>query len=501
MTGLGLPGNGVLYAYEDNSNLVAVTAYVDTNDTPYGQSTRTFEDHRNLVHTVENQWKVSGTMTTISMYDYASDALGRRTSVINTGTAFSPNRFTLWTYEAPATPEISRGELLTSKRYDGTDIGNTNSPVSTQQFAFDYDAAGNRQWHTGSSSEGALSYTTNKLNQYTSTTTPDESFTYDRAGNLTHDGKNEYAYDAENRLVLVTPNRPTGWVGTLPVKVQFTYDCLGRRVRKVGWTWDPNLNGGRGDWSPQMSLDRRFVYDGRNLIEELNGLASNFPLFKYTWGLDLAAQGGASGCGAGTASPGGLHAAEGVAGLLAMYDTKGTSFAGDDRWMAYFYNGNGDVGQLIDSNPSVVITFGSTQARYEYYPFGGLLVATGPYAATNSIRYSTRYRDTENSLYYFGRRFLITRLGRWLNADPKGEAGGLNLYEAMHNDPVDRIDPLGLACASGSCGGGASTMWVTPWLPLLPPCLPLASPPTGLPPMVKGGGGSAICAAALRRPG
>lgn len=36
-------------------------------------------------------------------------------------------------------------------------------------------------------------------------------------------------------------------------------------------------------------------------------------------------------------------------------------------------------------------------------------------------------------------------VGRWLNRDPAGESGGLNLYAYCLNDPVNRFDPLGLS--------------------------------------------------------
>ena len=35
-------------------------------------------------------------------------------------------------------------------------------------------------------------------------------------------------------------------------------------------------------------------------------------------------------------------------------------------------------------------------------------------------------------------------MGRWLNRDPIGEAGGVNLYGAVGNNPVNNFDPYGL---------------------------------------------------------
>ena len=48
-------------------------------------------------------------------------------------------------------------------------------------------------------------------------------------------------------------------------------------------------------------------------------------------------------------------------------------------------------------------------------------------------------------LYYAQQRYYDPHLGRWLTPDPIGFSGGLNLYAYADNDPVNFIDPSGLA--------------------------------------------------------
>jgi hypothetical protein len=47
-------------------------------------------------------------------------------------------------------------------------------------------------------------------------------------------------------------------------------------------------------------------------------------------------------------------------------------------------------------------------------------------------------------MYYYGYRYYIPKLGRWLSRDPIGERGGNNLYGFVGNDGVNRVDAYGL---------------------------------------------------------
>ena len=83
----------------------------------------------------------------------------------------------------------------------------------------------------------------------------------------------------------------------------------------------------------------------------------------------------------------------------------------------------------------------------DYYPYGG----TAARAAQSEtqvnykiIRYSGKERDS-SGLYYYGHRYYPPWLGRWLNTDPAGAIGGLNLYRMVKNNPIIFIDADGLA--------------------------------------------------------
>ena len=232
-----------------------------------------------------------------------------------------------------------------------------------------------------------------------------EQFEYDEDGNLVRDGRWEYAWDCENRLVSME-TRDDLANATPRKRLEFAYDYQGRRTGKKIYDWDTD------HWS--LVTEHSFVYDGWNLIQELVTDNGSLVTNSYIWGLDLS---------------GSLQGAGGVGGLLAVSLDSTEYFPSCD--------GNGNITEYLDEN-------GMTVAHREYDPFGVTVVSTGDKKNDFEYWFSTKYADEETGLLYYGYRYLNTSLGRWLSRDKIGEWGGENMYGFVENDPANRIDPLGL---------------------------------------------------------
>lgn len=260
-----------------------------------------------------------------------------------------------------------------------------------------------------------------------------EVYRYDADGNLIEDGRWIYGWDAENRLtsmetrpILLPPT------GSFPFserrRLEFAYDAQGRRIQKKVFGW------GALGWT--VLTDVRFLYDGWNLLADLNGQSSNAVVCSYVWGLDLS---------------GSLQGAGGVGGLLLTTKAGSTYATG--------YDGNGNVQTLIN------LADGSTSADFEYDPFGNTLKATGTAANACPFGFSTKYTDSETGLLYYGYRFYSPSTGRWLSRDPIEENGGENLYGFCANNALSLIDRNGYDFATWAGAGPAYNHWTGSPLP------------------------------------
>jgi RHS repeat-associated protein len=88
---------------------------------------------------------------------------------------------------------------------------------------------------------------------------------------------------------------------------------------------------------------------------------------------------------------------------------------------------------------------GLVTQRYDYLPFGERVTSNG----TNPITFTGR-EDDGVGLMYNRARYYAPGWGRFISEDPIGFGGGINQYAYCENNPLNLIDPLGLAATTGT---------------------------------------------------
>lgn len=104
---------------------------------------------------------------------------------------------------------------------------------------------------------------------------------------------------------------------------------------------------------------------------------------------------------------------------------------------AYLHDANNNVMGLVDTEGRLV-------ESYEYDAYGRCrhLMTSG---ADNPLLWSSEYYDKTLGLVFYNYRCYNPLDGRWISRDPIGEEGGANLYCFVGNDPVNKVDLLGLS--------------------------------------------------------
>jgi len=228
---------------------------------------------------------------------------------------------------------------------------------------------------------------------------PSASPTFDADGNMLTDGIRSYEWDSQSRLVKVS------WGSGSNQSTEFLYNSLGQRSEQIEKT-------GTAETSHHY-----LVYDGIQRIARFNG---------------------------GTAT----------ANLDQQYFSQGERRKVSGAWESSYYNRDhlGSIREVVKSD-------GSLQARYDYDPYGKrrtqYLAST--YTGGCTLGYtglitlnSPAAGQSEQLLTHF--RAYDPELGRWLSADPIGEAGGMNLYGYASNSPTNLVDILGLYAGTATWG-------------------------------------------------
>lgn len=375
------------YSYDANSQLTSI-------DGSWANDTLTFQ-----YDALGN--RISLTQQGGQTISYTYNTLSRLTNIQIGTNSYSYN----YSSANPLVQNFTRPNgSVTTYSYDTlnrlTELSNNNSSVQIiNKYVYAYNQQDVRSSETitngnpiTSFQKELITYDYNKVNQLLSSTNPAKTFTYDDDGNMTQGYTPEgyvftAVYDAENRLKSVQYTDSSGVVH----KTEYLYngDNFLAELKKYE-------NGA-------LTSDTRFVRDGFLPLQERD--ASNNVVGEYLWGQNMGG---------------------GIGGLLDLKQG-GQSYS-------YLYDGKGNVTALIDSTQAVAAT-------YTYDTFGNLMSKTG--SLNQPFQFSTKPYDEKTGLSYYGYRFYSPALGRWINRDPLGETGGINLYGYVGGNPVNFVDPAG----------------------------------------------------------
>ncbi|MCJ7622656.1 MAG: hypothetical protein MUO76_04065, partial [Anaerolineaceae bacterium] len=243
----------------------------------------------------------------------------------------------------------------------------------------------------------------------------DQSVIYNKLNQVISRGDDTYTYDADGNLTKIAGEWAAAYdaenrlveLTRSAEKTQYIYNGLGRRVKSIS-----------------DDVTRQYYHNAAGLL---------------------------------------LCEADEVGKITASYIYRGNllcarvNASGETHF--YHFDKTGSTLALTDEN-------GKVCASYAYEPFGGVISVDGA-TDGNPFTYVGQYgvMDEGDGLYFMTRRYYDAHTGRFIQKDPIGIRGGLNLYAYTMNNPVTGIDPQGtlggiaVVCIAGLivaavlCGG------------------------------------------------
>ena len=342
-------------------------------------------------------WPAGTSGTGSYSVNYKYDAMNRMQYVNEGGTN---NLLAQYSWDALSRAQsIAYGDGTSDaySQYDAGDNLNTLTQTyngSSSSVAFNYTWLMNHQLNSAAVNNplfqyvpqaGTVSYGAANVDNGLTTETASSgsaTMTYDGNYNLTFDGYNTLSYDVENRMVQAV-NAPSG-------ASAYLYDPLGQRKQKVVGV----------NTAAPVATD--FVLAGGEEIGDYYEASA-------TWRLTVRGAGGLP--------------------LVTVVPAAG----GGSEEMVYVHH------DVKGSTVALTVPGGTGPAEtYTYSDYGA--PQSGSWLAYQYAGY--RY-DSETGLYYMPARYYSPTLGRFLQADPSGFGGGLNLYAYAGNDPVNLTDSTG----------------------------------------------------------
>jgi RHS repeat-associated protein len=395
------------------------TALTYTN-TPTGKlASITYPDQTQVTNTYDSLDRVTQMQDLLGTSSLSYDAAGRITGFTD------PGGFTLsYTYDAAGNlTQITYPDMSTvTYAYDAANRLVTVTDWQDEQAIYTYDQAGRPSSFTQFNGI-TTTYTYDAASRLVgmASSVASYQFTLDGNGNRVNSTESQpltcspssggltlFGYNAQkNRLLSVVSNEQVGYAYdfegqlTSAGETSLTFD-YNHRVIGIGAT-NQFAYDGRGNrlLATRAGVTTRYIYDPwGNLMAEAD---SNGITRKYIYGK----------------------------GLLAVATSEGQ--------YCYHFNGIGSTVAITDMNQDTVNS-------YAYDPFGALLGQQE--TVPQPFKYVGQYgvMAEPSGLYYMRARYYDPAVGRFVSEDPLGFGGGdVNLFGYAQNDPVNVIDPLGLA--------------------------------------------------------
>jgi RHS repeat-associated protein len=404
-------GQTTQYTYDGLNRLTQIT-YADNSTISYtwdkGDRITQIVDSQN--GTITNTWDNLDRLTqqttpkgTVS-YTYYANGLRHTMTVANqptlTYTYDAGNRLTRIDQAAGAINNNVAQNITFA--YDAADRRTQMKLMNGQTVHYTYDDASQLTAITYKEADGTiigdLTYSYDQAGQRTqiggslarTALPPDNTGTVDQANRLTTWNGNTLTYDLNGNLTNDGTNTYTWNARNQLVQISggttaiFTYDPYGRRQTKT-------VNG----------VSTGFVYDGHNIAQELDGV--NVKANYLMGGIDeVFAQQTGSGANAQT--------------------------------LNYLTDALGSPIRLTDKTGAKVVD-------YTYDPYGNTMADA---TIDNPFQYTGRENDN-TGLYYYRARYYSPNQQRFISEDPIGLNGGINVYGYVEGNPINLIDPWGLA--------------------------------------------------------
>ncbi|HBL13233.1 MAG TPA: hypothetical protein DD379_17910, partial [Cyanobacteria bacterium UBA11162] len=439
-------GQTIQYTY-DNRNQLIRKDYADGTSASF-----TYDSHGNLLSATDSDSAVTYTydsadrLTKVTDTDgrfleYNYDAGGRRSRMVDQD-GFAVN----YTYDTVGRLQgliDDNGTSLVSYSYDSVGRLSREENGNGTYTTYSYDAAGQLlslvNFAADSTVNSRFDYTYDSLGRRTSMTTLEGTFTYgyDAIGQLTSvtlpDNRTiQYQYDAAGNRIAVNDNSVTTSYNTNNLNqyttvgnATYTYDTDGNLIAKTdgnnSWTYTyDSENRLIGVTAPDGNWTYEYDALGNRIASTHNGQRTEYVLDPTGLG-DVVGE------------------YNGTGSLIARY-TQGLGLVSrvDGTNSATYYDFD-----ALGSTVGLTGTNGNYLNRYSYLPFGEDL--TKVEAVDNPFEYVGQWgvMDEGNGLDFMRARYYTPGEGRFLNTDPIGINGGLNLYGYVQNSPIDFIDIAG----------------------------------------------------------